>query len=396
MAKNSPFDQIESLSTEQGAGAAIDFLVDHFRDSDEHHSLFEALKMQARHSLGLPILYGQGADQLNESEQRTLEDRLLIACREVGTRMFQQGKLREGWLYLQPVGDRKLNRELMSAVVVNQENADELVEIAFAGGADPETGFQVILERFGTCNAITTIDTQAGQFDRATRINLAEMLVNHLYRELVANVVNHVTENEGQRPATNRLSELLHERSWLTQSGGHHIDTTHLASIMRIGRIAQDPDVLKMLVELAEYGIQLQDDFQYPGEPPFESTYGDHLVYYRALANPTDPQTIGKAIAHFEKKTTTTDREQYGLIATETLVELLYRTGNTGQAIQLATEQLAGQTDVAGVSPNIFEMAEGQDELAQVAEYCREHQDLLGFGISIIQQQLTKNSGPIQ
>ena len=317
------FDKVTETAEQSGVEAALDRLAAHFRQERMHHELFEVLKMKTRHGLGIPLLYGESADDLDEDGRRQLEDGLLDACREVGTMLVEDGQLHEGWVYIQPIGDRELSRNLISGVEVTDDNIDAIVEIAFASGAAPEFGYELVLKKYGTCNAITTMDTRGAQFDAPTRRRIAAMLVCHLYDELCTNVCSHIEQEKGAEavPSEASLRELMTAHPWITSGGSHHVDATHLASVMRIGLVVDDPVTLKKLVELAEYGGSLAEDFQYAGNPPFENTYPDSLVFYRALSG----EKVDEAIAHFDRKARESDQNRHGTLAVDTFVDLLKR-----------------------------------------------------------------------
>ncbi len=49
------FDLIEQTFREQGAASAIDRLVTEIERDKDHHRLFDALCLRAKHGLGLPL-----------------------------------------------------------------------------------------------------------------------------------------------------------------------------------------------------------------------------------------------------------------------------------------------------------------------------------------------------
>ena len=100
------FDSLQS-ELKNGPAAALAHLASSFRSQQKLHELFEALKMQVRLANNLPILYSDTPDDLTEEQRTALENGLIAACREVGTAFLQQGKVREGWMYLRPVGEKK-------------------------------------------------------------------------------------------------------------------------------------------------------------------------------------------------------------------------------------------------------------------------------------------------
>lgn len=381
------FKQLETIANEQDVPAALEWLGDHFREQGDFQQLFEARKMAVRHRLGLSLLYESQPDQLDENAQHQLEEGLLDTCREVGTLMIQQGDIRDGWLYLQPVGDRQSAEELLNNIPVTDENIETLIEVGLFEGAAPELGYQLLLQHQGTCNAITTFERDCGRLDKPTRQLLAGLLVRHLYRELVENIRGHIEKHEQKMPDSLSLVELLDGRDWLTAGGNHHIDTTHLASVTRIGQIVDHPDELKMLFEFTRYGQALDSDFHYEGEPPFEQSYVDYGIFYHALAT-REAAAIGDAVQHFSKKTKAIDRAQFGAIAFEVLVDLLFRAGKHQQAIDVYAEQLYGADDLSGLAPHIFELAQTATQLATTAQFFEDKNDLLGYSVSLLKAKL--------
>lgn len=391
-----PFEQLQRLADASGVEKALDFLEHHFRRDKEYFKLFEVLKMRCRFQLGLPLVYSQQPDELDEVQQRKLEDGLLAACREIGTMFFKSGQFQEGWMYLQPVGDSLLNEKLIRTITPNEENMDALIEITVSQGAAPAYGYGLLLQHYGTCNGITTFDTQATRFDRATQKSMARELLNHIYDELTENVRYAIRQSRGEEvessdagnelsagpddPRPSRLLELMNAHPELTQDGAHHIDTTHLASTMRIARLVDDPEDLRKASELASYGSRLHEDFQYPGSPPFEDTYVDHGYFYNALLG----RDVDAAIAHFEKKTKTLDAGELGPVAEETLVELLVRLGKNDEAITVVTERLLGQHESMGIAPPPFEIANTPESLNRLQEFYKGQDDLLGFAVCVL------------
>jgi hypothetical protein len=383
-----PFEELTRLAEESGVEKALDFLEHHFRRDKEYFKLFEILKMRCRHRLGLPLVYTEQPDDLNDDRQKDLEDGLIAACREVGTLLFKNGQIQEGWMYLQPVGDKSLSDKLIRAVKIDEENIDTVVEIAVSQGAAPEYGYGLLLEHYGTCNGITTFDTQSTRFDNATQSAMAKKLLTHLYDELSSNVRYAIKQNGNEAPEDATLGELMKQFPGLTENGAHHIDTTHLASAMRICRSVSDSQDLQKAKELAEYGSGLSKDFRYPGVPPFEETYVDHLFYYRALAG----EKTDEAIEHFRGKIQTVSVEEFGPVAAETLSALLMRLGRHDEAIEVATEHFLGKHEPMGISPNPFEMASDSAQAQKLMKFYQSQDDLLGFAISLLGQSSNTSS----
>ena len=78
------FDQLELSFNAGGTDTVLKELVTHFESEKKFHELFEVLKMQVRHGLGLPLLYGESGDELDSQQRTALEEGLIQACRQVG------------------------------------------------------------------------------------------------------------------------------------------------------------------------------------------------------------------------------------------------------------------------------------------------------------------------
>lgn len=369
------FEQLKQITDDKGVEAGLDFLEQHVRRDKDFARLFEVLKMRVRHGMGLPILYSRTRDSLSEADQRQLEDGLLAACREVGTLFLKQGDLAHGWNYLQPVGDRELNEKLIRGLKVDDQNSDDVIEVAVSQGAAPAYGFQLLLQRYGTCDAITTFDQVAHGLTLDVQREMAATLVCHLYDELVGNLINLVTELKpisGEMPSLNSILE----SGKLAPESACVIDATHLSSVVRISRILQDPELIQRACELSRFGDSLADDLKYPGEVPFEDVYPDHLFYYSAILG----QDVDAGLDHFRKKIDQHGAQQYGGMVIETYVELLARVGRNDDAIDVLTEQLLGRYPAMGIAPEAHELAETAKQKQKLLEHFQGASDLLGFG----------------
>ena len=103
---SSEFDQLQATLASSGPDAALSQAAVVLRQQKKYHELFEVLKMGLRRKLGLPLLAGNATDGLSDEQRTKLEDGLIGACREVGSALLSEGQIREGWMYLRPVGDK--------------------------------------------------------------------------------------------------------------------------------------------------------------------------------------------------------------------------------------------------------------------------------------------------
>ena len=374
-----PFQQLQQITETKGIDSGLDFLEQHVRRNKEYAQLFEVLKMRVRQRMGLPLLYSRTPDDLDESDQRKLENGLLAACREVGTLFFKQSEFVRGWNYLQPVGDRVLNEKLIRAVKVDEQNTDDLIDIAVAQGAAPGYGFQMLLQRYGTCDAITTFDQTAANHDLDCQRTMAAALLNHLYDELVGNLITVLPELKSDSNQPPSLATIL-DSGILDAENSCVIDATHLASVVRIARILQDSTSLQKAHELSRFGDGLPDEVKYPGQVPFEDVFPDHLHYYSAVLG----QDVDSAVEHFRKKTEQHDARQHGGVVIETFVELLARVGRDDQAIDVMVDQLLGKYPLLGIAPEPHALAKTEAQQLKLLEHYRGESDLLGFGQTLL------------
>jgi hypothetical protein len=382
------FKAFDQALGQQGVSGALKFLEQQFRERQQYPQLFEVLKMGCRNRLGLPLIHDSStAQQLNEASQRQLEEGLLEACLEVGLLLWEQGNLEQGWRYLQAVGNRAEIANALQRVPVDEENLDFLIEIAMNQGIAPVFGYQLLLQKYGTCNAITAFDMQAVHLDHLSRLRLAQALLHHLYGELRGNIIHWLQQ---QRAAANLsaphaeivtqglLSDLIAANPLASAQHGHHIDATHLASVVRIARLVCEPSDIRIALELTNYGLELHSDFHYPGLPPFEETYLDHQKFYQAQLR----IEVEAGLKHFRDKCDTVPTDRFGAIAFETLADLLIRLGRRDDAIKLLTEHVWGKLQSTGHIGNVFTIPQTAGEQARLQNYFRSQLDLLSFAVS--------------
>ena len=378
------FDEITSSLESGGIASALECVIQKLREQKKYHELFEALKMQVRQRIGLPLWYQDTFAERDAQREQQLERGLLDACSQVGNGLLADGRIREAWMYLRPIGDKAAVAEQLRRLRIDDEQVDELIEVTVHEGVDPPTGFACLLNRYGTCNAITTFDAQAPAMEPAARRQIAGMLVRHIYRELVENVRAHIEREAADRqetiPSSTNLSQLCAKRDWLTADGSYHIDTSHLSSVVRCARLIEDREELHLARELAEYGGKLDPSLQYPDEEPFADTYKSHTHYFNALLG----HNVDEALAFFRERAKSVDAHHEGTLAAEVYVELLARTGHIDEAIDATLQMLPPGTHTRGVAPPLLELARQAGDYTKVLELCRQRDDLLGFATAVL------------
>jgi hypothetical protein len=375
---------LESSFASGGAAAALDQLAARLREEKKYHELFEALKMKVRHSLGLPLLpLESNSDALPEATRDKLEDGLVDACRQVGELLLKDGKVREGWMYLRPVGDKAAAAKLINEIEPDEDNTEELIEVLLHEGVDTGRGFSLLLERNGTCNSITTFDQLMGQRTKKERQAAASALLNRLYADLIGNVKADIARQAGEQPKETTLQGLVADRDWLFAEGQYHIDTTHLASVVRMSRVLEDPAQLRMALDLTHYGRHLSQQLQYQGDEPFVDQYPSNALWYEALLG----QNVDEALTYFEGKARLLDIQYNGTAAIETYLELLSRLGRHQQALEAAIELMPENTPSVAYAPLLMDLCAKSGDYQKLLDFCRNRGDELGFAAALVSKQ---------
>ena len=364
----------------------LEQMVRHFRGTRQPVELFESMKMQTRNRVGLPLIAGEEEVTRPDDVERQLEQGLLDACREAGTMLLEEGKVREGWMYLRPTGDLELARRLIAAVEVNDDNYDDMIQILLHEGIDVGRGFQAVLDHQGTCNSITIYEQAIVNRNKRDRRAAAARLLDHLYDELVELVRGDIVRREAPAKPEESLAEMIETRRWILGEGGYHLDTTHLASTVRIASVLNDPGQLRRAWELTQYGRRLNPQFQYPGEEPFVDFYPAYAAFYATLLG--DQQEAGLRL--FERKARNVDVAQHGTAAIETYIDLLDRVGRTEEAIRVAIELVPEDVPPQRIVPLLLEMAGRAAAVTEkvplfdpILEYCQRHGDVLGYAATL-------------
>jgi len=376
-----PFDRLQTELARGGAGAVLELTADTLKSQQKYHELFEARKMQVRAQLGLPLATGDGSDALSEADRLRLEEGLITACREVGALLLKAGQVREGWMYLRPVGDKPEAAKLLADIAPNEDNSEELIEVLLHEGVDIGRGFGLVLETYGTCSSITTYDQGIVRRPRAEQAPAAKLLLKRVHADLVASVKTDIARQEGSQPTDATLHALIADREWLFHENSYHIDTTHLASTVRISRALSEPADLRLAYDLTEYGKRLSSQFQYHGDEPFLDLYPSHALYYQALLG----ENVEEALAYFRQKAEMLDAQYHGMVAIETYVDLLARIGRYHDAIAAAIQLSPAGVPQAGIAPSLLDLASKAGQYDAVLAYCRDRGDLLGYAAGLVQ-----------
>ena len=236
-----------------------------------------------------------GLTELPEPVRSQYEERYVEAIRSVGQRFLDAADLPAAWPYFRAIGEpdpvaRALDDYQPSE---SDERLGQIIDVAFAQGANPRRGFELILDHYGTCSAITAFEQLPPQ--EAVRIACADLLVRQLHEHLAANLRADIVARGEPEPGATTVSELVQSRLWLFEDDSYHIDISHLSSTVRLAPMLTDPETIRLAIGLTDYGRNLSERHRYDGEPPFDRIFEDHAVYLRALIG----EDVDAALAAF-------------------------------------------------------------------------------------------------
>ena len=399
------FDQLQTMAA-SGAPALFGTLVEQLTQQGRYHELFDARLMQARYELGLPVIMAGSVEEMAEPLRTQVEEAYLKACREVGLLLAAQGKVREAWLYLRPLGDNGLAAKALESIEPSDEHVEELIEVLLNEGVDPLRGFELVLKNYGTCNSITMFENEMSRRGKPQQQAAAALLLRHLHGELVDSLQRDISKQSGasaragiarQSDGDSRFncrSRLAIPRQQLSHrylaSGGYFALRTARG---RHGRAAPG-DRSDRIWPPAER------QYQFAGEEPFADFYPSHGLFFRAqLTDDTSPEhtaTVAEAVNFFRNKAETLDAYDHGTAPTETLVILLSRLGRHGEAIDALTSLLPEGARPSPQSPTLWELARRSGDFGRLMTISRQRGDLLGFTAGLLESQASSQLGQSQ
>ncbi len=371
------FELVEQALESGGSEAAFDVVLEKLRSEKNYPLVFEARLMQKRHELGLPLIQVESAPDLPEKTQSAYQQATVDAAREVGALFLADGHIPSAWPYFRAIGESAPVAEAIERIEP-QEGIDAIIEIAFYEGANPSKGFELILANYGICRAITTYGQYPGTEGRD---DCAHLLVGTLHRELMGTLKRVVADQEGSAPETNSISELIAGRDWLFENNGYYIDSSHVASVVQLSLELEDPQILKLVLELADYGKRLSSLFQYKGDPPFQNIYEDHAVYLQALLGEDEDG----AVEHFRNKVKESPPDGEESVPAQVLVGLLARLDRYPEAIEVSSKYLADVAPSELVCPSLPQLCQQAGAYKELGILSRQQGDLLSYTAAALQ-----------
>lgn len=377
------FDRIAELKSSEGPQAAIDLLIETLREEKNFHRVFDALLMKKKNELGLSLLNPTSLDDVPKEQRVDFEKYYVDSAREVGNLFLKDDQLNEAWVYFRTIQEPEAIAEALENATLpdDYDKSQELINIALYEGANPVKGLQFLLQSNGTCNTITAMDQAMQGLDGENRQKAAAMIVGHLYEELLMTVKAEVERRMPLPPSAKEptLRELIMGRDWLFQEGNYHIDVSHLNSVVRFARFLEPgtPE-LELAAQLAEYGCNLDSQFQYPGEAPFEDFYPSHQHFLNVLLD----RNVDEAMAYFQQKLDNEPDEPDQQMIAYVMVDLLLRCDRLDQAMEVAEKHLRFLDEPTF---SFAELCTKAGKLDAWAEASKAKGDLVAYTAAIVQ-----------
>lgn len=374
------FEELQATLTAKGPKAAIDQLCTELRERKDYTGLFYGMLLRKRHELGLsPVPSGASAD-IPENLQPAYEDAIREAARLVGNLFLDQGDIGQAFLYFRMIGELNPITDAIEKYQPGEsEDVQQVVEIAFHHGVSPKKGFDLLLQRYGLCSAITTASSGEYNHPPEVRIYCIQRLVRALYEELTSRLKAEIVNREGKEPSETTVRELIANRGYLFEDDFYHVDVSHLSSVVQMSmHLPPGPD-LELARELAEYGKKLSPRYQYPGDPPFEDHYVDYSAYLEILAG----VNVEENLAHFRKKLDV-DPDDFTSAPAEVLVNLYLKLNRPTDALEIARKYLASEDARQLSCPGVNELCERAKDYRTLSEVARERGDSVHFLAGLI------------
>ena len=374
------FAELEALKTQQGPAAVLKKLADTLREQGQYHQLFDALLMQKKQSLGLPLLRPTSLDDVPADKRDDFEETYVASAREVGQLLLADKQLGQAWMYMRTIREPEPIKAALEKLDAKNEYSEEAIDIALYQGIAPVKGLEMMLNSHGTCSSITALDQQFLRLEPAARAQCAALLVRRLYDDVSQTLQHEVEKKQGLAAPGQTLRELMAGRDWLFADANYHIDVSHLHSVVRFARsLRADQPELPLAIQLAEYGSHLAEQYQYAGDPPFEDFYPAHVQFLKALGNINQDA----ALSYFRDKLRPDSFDPENQLVALGFVDLLTRLGRMDEALEVAKAHLSQSTDQTGFSFADLCADAGRYDL--LTEVSKEKGDILTFTAAMLQ-----------
>lgn len=364
-----PYEELSQIAQSGNSTAAFDRLADLLKERKDYHRLFDARMLRRKFELGLPLSRPSQLTDVPQDLRKQVEETYISAAREAGSLFLGEGDIASAWTYFSVIREpQPVSAALDAFNVPNQtdEKIEELMHIALFQGVNPDKGLRMSLKLHGTCSTITALDQSLPNLKPEQRAACAAAMVRTLYADLTDNVRRNIEQRMAMVSPDASLRELIAGRDWLFEGANYHIDVSHLNSVVRFARSIDAPaPELDLALQLAEYGSKLDPQLQYPGDPPFDDFYRAHVQFFRVLLD----KNRADALQYFREKLAIEPDESDKPILAYVLVDLLMRSGQLSEAVEVAAEHLSRVGDESKFSfADLCRQAGRLDVLQKVAK----------------------------
>ena len=371
------FGTFDQLLESKNPSASFDLLLARFRAAKDYRSVFEARLMKKRLELGLPVFLTDDLSGLPSELREAYGQEVTEAARDVGELFLSDGEIAQAWPYLKATGDSARVADAIERVTPG-DGLNRIIEIAFEEGVHPAKGLELIAAKYGICRALSAFEISAVRKDREKCI---AVLARNLHAELVERLGDAIEQEEGSRPASTSIAQLISGREWLFGEYRTYLDSSHLASLLQHCPEVTDDGLLRIFHELCEYGKRVSPEVRVQCQPPFEDGCIDFEHYVEALLG----IDVESHLAHFRRKVTEAAPERVMSLAAQVLVGLLARLARYDEALEVALTHFpnVGSADLTcPAAPELCRLARRFDRLKELA---RERGDWLSYAAATLE-----------
>lgn len=373
------YDRLQEIVKSKGPAAAVEQLEKDLLELGDIDALFYAMLMKKRVELGVsPFPSGPSADLPAETHE-AYENAIRDAGRIAGSKLLAKHDIRRAYFYYNMLGETGPIKEyLENYVPADADDIQGIIEVALYQGVHPKKGFELVVERYGVCNAITTYGGQDFSRNPEARQFAIQCLVRTLHAQLLDRLKSDLEARDVKQSGKETITQIVTNHPDLMTDGGYHIDTSHLSSITQYSLELDPCPERKLAIELCRYGEQLSEGLRYPSDPPFEKSYTD----YRILLETLEGINHTEGLQHFEAKIAPGIADGNTFPA-EVYINLLIRLGRKDDALALAKQYLSNERRQMSC-PGVYELCFQAKDFAGIAEAARGRGDCVAFLAGVI------------
>ncbi len=373
------YDRLRDVAATKGAAAAVEQLTRDLEDLGDADALFYAMLMKKRVELGVsPFPSGPSTDLPKEAHE-PYESAIRDAGRLVGQQLLKKHDIRRAYFYFNMLGETGPVKEYLDAYTpTDADDIQGAVEVALYQGVHPRKGFELVVERYGICNAITTYGGQDFSRNPEGKQFAIQALVRTLHAQLLERLKADYETRGFALDGSETITSMVTAHPELMADGGYHIDTSHLSSVAQYALELDACPERQQAIELCLYGEHLSETLRYPSDPPFENAYADYKILLQLLEG--IDQEAG--LKHFAAKIAPGVAEGNTFPA-EVYVNLMLRLGRKDEALALAKQYLSGERRQLSC-PGVYELCFQAKDYAGLAETAKLRGDSVSYLASVI------------